>query len=93
MGVVMLITQRSRVQIPPRYQGQRPFLEQRKGLLHVVCNRFVNVALVRAVSRARVSTVAAWSAHAEPESSNEVSDPLIRRLKTVPQANMLPNSP
>jgi hypothetical protein len=21
----------------PRYQGQRPFLEQRKGLLHVVC--------------------------------------------------------
>jgi hypothetical protein len=25
--------------------------------------------------------------------SNEVSDPLIRRLKTVPQANMLPNSP
>jgi len=23
--------------------------------------------------------------------SNEVSDPLIRRLKTVPQANMLPN--
>ena len=23
----------------PRYQGQRPFLEQRKGLLHVVCAR------------------------------------------------------
>ena len=30
---------------------------------------------------------------AEPVTSNEVSDPLIRRLKTVPQANMLPNSP
>jgi hypothetical protein len=29
----LLITQRSRVQIPPRYQGRRPFLEQRKGLL------------------------------------------------------------
>ena len=26
----------SRVQIPPRYQGRRPFLERRKGLLHVV---------------------------------------------------------
>jgi hypothetical protein len=25
--------------------------------------------------------------------SNEVSDPLIRRLKTMPQANMLPNCP
>jgi hypothetical protein len=25
--------------------------------------------------------------------SNEVSDPLIRRLKTVTQANMLPSSP
>jgi hypothetical protein len=23
----------------PRYKGQRPFLEQRKGLLHVVCKR------------------------------------------------------
>jgi hypothetical protein len=35
--VVWLITQRSRVHPSPRYQGQRPFLEQRKGLLHVVC--------------------------------------------------------
>jgi hypothetical protein len=41
--VVWLITQRSRVQIPPRYQGQRPFLEQRKGLCDsdVVVNRAV----------------------------------------------------
>ena len=38
-NVVWLITQRSRVQIPPPLptKGQRPFLEQRKGLLHVVC--------------------------------------------------------
>ena len=35
--VVVLITQRSRVQIPARYQGQGLFLEQRNGLLHVVC--------------------------------------------------------
>jgi hypothetical protein len=28
----LLITQRSRVQIRPRYQGQRPFLEQGKGV-------------------------------------------------------------
>ena len=33
--VVWLITQRSRVQIPPPLQRQRPFLEQREGLLHV----------------------------------------------------------
>jgi hypothetical protein len=37
--VVWLITQRSRVQSRPRYQGQRPFLEQREGLLLVVCAR------------------------------------------------------
>ena len=35
--VVWLITQRSRVQIPPRYQGQTPSLEQRKGLWAESC--------------------------------------------------------
>jgi hypothetical protein len=40
-------------------------------------NRFVNVALVHSVSRARASTVAAWSPRAEPLTSNEVSDPLV----------------
>ena len=33
--VVWLITQGSKVQILFRYQGQEPFLEQRKGLYHV----------------------------------------------------------
>ena len=32
-----LITQRSRVQISPRYQGQRPVLEQGTGLLLASC--------------------------------------------------------
>ena len=57
------------------------------------CMWFVNVALVRVVSRTRAPTAAAWASHAEPVTSNEVSDPLIRRLEAVPQANMLPNSP
>jgi len=35
--VVWLITQRSRVQIPPRYQGQRPSFEQEEGLWPEVC--------------------------------------------------------
>ena len=35
--VVWLITQRSRVQIPPRYQGQRPSFEQEEGLWREIC--------------------------------------------------------
>jgi hypothetical protein len=35
--VVWLITQRSGFKSRPRYQGQRPFLEQRKGLLLASC--------------------------------------------------------
>ncbi len=39
-------------------------------------NRFVNVAFVHhTVSRARASTVAAWSPRVEPLTSTEVSDP------------------
>jgi hypothetical protein len=53
----------------------------------------ISYSIVYAVSRARAPTVAAWSSRAEPVTSNEVSDLLIRRLKTVPQANLLPNSP
>src|SRR5215472_7993579 len=66
-AVGLLITQRSRVQIRSRYQGQRPFLEQGKSLLHEVCKTdYVNVALVHAVSRARAPTVVARSSRAEP---------------------------
>ena len=54
---------------------------------------FVNVALVlRCLASTRADRRGLVLA-AEPVTSNEVSAPLIRRLKTVPQANMLPNSP
>jgi hypothetical protein len=38
-------------------------------------------------------TVAVWSERVEPVTLNEVSDSLIRRLKTVLQTDTLPNSP
>ena len=44
-------------------------------------NWFVNLRFVHPASRAA------------PMISNEASDPPIRRSKTVPQANILPNSP
>ncbi len=43
--VVWLITQRSRVQIPPCYQGQKAFLKQRKAF----CMRFVHGMLARSL--------------------------------------------
>ena len=48
--VVWLITQRSRVQIPPPLPRPEAFLEQRKGLLYA---GYVNVALTR-VARQRL---------------------------------------
>jgi len=65
--VVWLITQRSEVQILPpatNMQVRGPFRTWR-GPLGLW---FVNVALVHTVSRARASTVAAWSPPAEPTS-------------------------
>ena len=65
--VVWLITQRSRVQIPPPLPRQRPSFEQEEGLLHVVCKRICT----RAPAQAAPSLVPPASS----ATSMEMSDP------------------
>ena len=77
----------------PATKARGPFSNRERAFCMWFVNRFCKRRARPRRARPRAPTFAAWSSRAEPVMSNEVSNPLIRRLRTVPQANMLPNSP